>query len=301
MSDPRGVQAAGPAFALGAVLLAVAGVALLTNPVPPELNGSLENWRPGEAAHARLAEIRSRRAAAPGPADATQVLVDAWRAASAAPFISGPAPKRRVLSAEQRFQGLATEYIDRYGVPAYAAAGEGLAEALVTALDALADAAGDGHKGTWLSAHRDHPVATEVRALGGQLPERALASGLLPPVGPLDPDRREVARTLWTTHWYETARPGLSKEVMSPQEHLLVRMWKVEDAAHLGFQRRVEILEEVRAAAPDYPADYVRGVLATRYGHLEDAQSAFQEALDDGYRPELVRQWLNLLARSEEP
>jgi hypothetical protein len=301
MSEPRGVQAAGPAFILGGGLLVLAAVAVLTSPAPVELDGSLENWLPGEAAHARLTEIRSRRAAAPGPEDATRVLVDAWRAASAAPFVPGPTPKRRVMSAEQRFRSLASEYIDRYGVPAYAAAGEGLAGLFITALDELAAAAGQGHKGTWLSAHRELPVAREVRGLGGQFPERALASGLLAPVGPLDPDRREVARILWTLHWYETARPGLSREVMSPQEHLLVQMWKVEDATHLGFERRMEILEEVQAAAPDYPADFVRGVLATRYGHLEDARSAFEQALDDGYQPDLVQRWLTLLGRSEAP
>ncbi len=81
MSEPRGVQAAGPAFALGAVLLAVAGIALLTNPAPAEVDGTLEFWRPDPAVHARLTEIRSRRAAAPGPAEETGVLIDAWRAA----------------------------------------------------------------------------------------------------------------------------------------------------------------------------------------------------------------------------
>ncbi len=301
MSERRGVQAAGPAFALGAVLLAVAGIALLTSPAPAEVDGTLAFWRPDPAVHARLDEIRSRRAAAPGPAEETRILTDAWRTASAAPFSPGHSAKRRIQSAEQRFQRLASQYIDEQGVPAFAALGEALAQGFVSALDGLAVEAGDGHKATWLSSHREHPVAIEVRALGGQFPERALASGLLAPKGPLDPDRMEVARILWTTHWYETARPGLSLEVMSPQEHLLVKLWKVEDATHLGFPRRMELLEEIRDAVPEYPADFVHGVLAVRYGFLDDARGAFQDALDAGFDPEVVQRWLGLLAKSEAP
>ncbi len=218
-----------------------------------------------------------------------------------APFTPGPSPQRRILSAEKRFQKVAAQFIEAYGVPVYAAVGETLAGRFLVALDGLAVAAGSGHKGSWLASHRDDPVAREVRATGGQFPERGLASGLLPTVGPLDPDRREVARILWTTHWFETAHSGLAAEVMSPEERLLVRLWKVEDATHLNWQRRQAIMEEVRAAAPDYPADFVLGILAIRYGLAEDARAYLQRALDAGYRPELVHRWLTRLSRNGTP
>jgi len=301
MSERRGVQAAGPAFALGAVLLAIAGAAMLTGQGPPELDGRLDSWRPGPPVRARLQEIRSARAAIPLPGSATPALIEAWRAANTAPFTSGPSAQRRVQSAEQHFLEVATRFIGDHGVPAYAAVGEALAGQFVAALDGLAEEAGDRHKATWLSGHRDSPGALEVRALGGQFPERALASGLLPPVGPLDPDRREVARILWTNHWLETARVGLAVEVMSPEERLLIRLWKVGDATHLSWQRRRSIMDEVRAAAPSYPADYVLGVLATRYGLVSEARASFQRALDAGYQPDLVRRWLVWLSRAEAP
>ncbi|MFH1530929.1 MAG: hypothetical protein ABIK09_09385 [Pseudomonadota bacterium] len=301
MSEGSGVQAAGPAVALGAILLVLAGAALLTGQGPPELDGRLDSWRPGAQVRLRLQEIRLRRADVEVPVEAARELIDAWRAASAAPFSTGPSPQRRVRSAELRFQQVATRFLADHGAPAHAAVGEALAGPFMEALDGLAEVAGDGHKATWLASHRDHGVAREVRALGGQFPERALASGLLSPVGPLDPDRREVARILWTTHWFETARAGLAAEVMSPEERLLVRLWKVEDATHLSWQRRRAIMEEVRAAAPDYPADYVLGVLASRYGLVDEARASFQRALDAGYRPELVRFWLGWLARTGGP
>ena len=301
MSEPRGVQAAGPAFALGAVLLVIAGAALWTVQPEQNLDGRLESWRPKPAVRARLREIRQNRARLETPADETSVLIEAWRAANMAPFNPGPSPKHRIMSTEQRFQDVAAKFIDAHGVLGYAAVGEVLAGEFVASLDSLAEASGDTHKATWLAAHQDDPIASEVRSLGGQFPERGLASGLLPTMGPLDPDRREVARILWTTHWFETARKGLAAEVMSPEERLLVRLWKVEDATHLNWKRRQAIMKEVRAAAPDYPADYVLGVLATRYGLAEEARASFQKALDSGYRPDQVRRWLAWLSRAESP
>ena len=60
-------------------------------------------------------------------------------------------------------------------------------------------------------------------------------------------------------------------------------------------------MEEVRAAAPDYPADFVLGILAIRYGLAEDARAYLQRALDAGYRPELVHRWLTRLSRNGTP
>ena len=301
MSAVRDVQVAGPVIAFGGILLAIAGVALWTVPAAPELDGHLEFWRPKPSMSARLEEVRAQRAAAPIPADTARALGEAWRAASAAPYTPGPSPRRRIQSAEQRFLRVAKECLETTGLPAYGAAGEALAGRFIAALDVLAEVAGEEHKGTWLATHEAHPAAREVRGLGGDFLERALATGLLPPSGPLDPGRREVARVLWSTHWFETARRGLAAEAMSPEERLLVRLWKVEDSLHLSWQRRCAILEEVRVMAPDYPADYVEGVLATREGLLEEARVSFQRALDAGYRPAVVRRWLAWLAATEVP
>ena len=298
MSRTPRAEAVGPAIAFGVILLLLAGAALLSISRPPELDGRLENWRPKPAARARIEEIRAERKAAAGPEEPVRKLTAAWRSANAARWLYGPSARNKIQIAEQRFKQVATDFIAEHGLPAYAAAGEVLAGQFIAALDDLAAAAGDEHKGQWLTARRRHPVALDVRALGGEFPERGLASGLLAPKGPLDPDRRLIARILWTTHWFEVAQPRLAREAMFPEERLLVRLWKVEDSAHLSWRRRRAILEEVTAATSDYPVDYVLGVLAVREGLPEEAETCFRRALAAGYNPDLVRRWLTWLAHA---
>jgi len=296
MSRPR--SGLGPTLAIGLFLLGLAAAALWTAAPSPEMDGRLDNWRPGPAVRTRFGQIReSRLTGAAAPAEAVEALTAAWGAANSAPWTPGPGVRQRVRSAEQRFQTEVEGFIAVHGVPAYAAAGEGLADAFVAALAAFVDAAGAGHKGTWLGGHPDHPVTARLRFLSGEFPERALSSGLLPPMEPPDQDLLLVARVLWTTHWFEMARRGLAAEMMAPEERLLLRLWKAEAATHLTWQRRRAVLEEVRAVAPEYPADYVLGILAVREGRDAEARAAFTAALEAGYRPALVQRWLSWLSR----
>ena len=299
MSGPRGVMAAGPALAIGLFLLGLAAAALWTGSSPPEMDGSLNNWRPEPAVRARLEQIReSRLTGATAPAEAVEALTAAWEAANSAPWSPGPGARHRVRQAEQRYRTEVANFIAAHGVPAYAAVGEGLADAFVAALVALTDAEGEGSGiAIWLAGHPDHPVAARLRALSGEFPERALSSGLLPPVEPPDQDHLLVARVLWTTHWFEMARRGLAAEMMAPEERLLLRLWKLEAATHLSWQRRQAVLNEVRAAAPDYPADFVLGILAVREGRDAEARAAFTAAREAGYRPALMQRWLSWLSR----
>lgn len=295
MSRPR--SGMGPILAIGLSLLGLAAAALWTATPPPEMDGRLENWRPEPAVLTRLGQIReSRLTGAAAPAEAVEELTAAWGAANSAPWPPGPGVRQRVQSAERRFLTEVTGFIAVHGVPAYAAAGEGLADAFVAALAAFVDAAGAGNKGIWLGGHPDHPVTARLRFLSGEFPERALSSGLLPLTGPPDQDLLLVARVLWITHWFEMARRGLAAEMMAPEERLLVRLWKLEAAIHLTWQRRLAVLDEVRAAAPDYPADYVLGVLAVREGRYDEAREAFTAAREAGYRPALVQRWLSWLS-----
>jgi len=296
VSQPHSVD--GPTLVVGVSLLGLAFAALWAASPLPELDGRLDFWRPEPAVLARLGQIReSRLTGTAAPAEAVEALTVAWGAANSAPWTPGPGVRHRVQSAEQRFRTEAADFIAVYGVPAYAVAGEGLADAFVAALVAFVDAAGAEHKGSWLGGHPDHSVTVRLRFLSGEFPERALSSGLLPPMESPDQELLLVARVMWTTHWFEIARRGLAAEMMAPEERLLLRLWKLEAATHLTWQRRRAILEEVQAMALDYPADYVLGILAVREGRYMEARAAFTAALEAGYRPALVRRWLSWLSR----
>ncbi|MBM4371082.1 MAG: hypothetical protein FJ098_05485 [Deltaproteobacteria bacterium] len=291
----------GAPVALGLVLLALAGLALWFSPVQEDLDPVLDLWRPTPPVRARLAALRALRREVAVPVDAGRRLEEAWREANTASW-SGDGPGvPRAPALESRFRSLAQEIIRDHGAGVVAAVGTTLSDHFLEALGRVEGLAGDEVWSRWLGAHAGDPAVQELRALGGDLPERSFATGLLPARGPADPDRLLVAQILWFSHWCEAARKGLARELVSPEEQLLLRLWKVEDSERLSFARRRQVMDEVRLAAPGYPADFVLGVLAAREGLMDEAREHLAAARDAGYEPALVGRWMAWVERQSPP
>lgn len=283
-----------PGAFMAAALLILAGAALFTSGGDVDLSTALDLWRPGPELRREIFDLAGQRAAYLPPDD-PEFLSLAAAYSRALEERYGQGSHQALGEAEARFREQAAAFIRTRGPQAYAAAGQLLAWEFLKALTLAWQARGGEHLGKWLAANPDNPAAKKLRLSGGEFPERALASGLLPAEGPLDPDRMLVAGILWLGHWLDAGRGGFAEPGLSRAEELLLLKWKIEDAAHLPAGRKAELVRAVMEMDPEYPGDYMLGILALMRQDAEEAEEHFRAALEQDELPRRSAAWLRLL------
>jgi hypothetical protein len=288
-----------PYWVMALVLLLVAGAATMAHsPLFMELGEEPDFWRPSPTRSAFLASLDEQRLRALPEravwADLAKLYMEANLATAAARLV---VERERFSPRSAGASELLRRFLSEHGEPAYVAVGTFLALKFRGHLAALVEkmAAEQAALPDWVPAHLDDPDLKATRALSGLFLENAHHAGLLVP----DRDRMRVAQLLWFEHWLGAGEGGLPGEVLAAEERALVLAWKVEAAAHLPTERRLELLPVLSKLDPSYPGAYVSGVLLALAGRHEQALAAFQDCLDLGEMRLRAARWLLELRRAE--
>lgn len=264
------------AFGLTAVGVAVAFLALPERSAPPVLDVSLANWRPSAPAVAAQVE-RDRALLAKlvlGPAE-SEVEAALERFNAVEHDVAGEATAPPLRAAQSELTGVLQRYLIDHGMERFHALGLHFRARFTAALTDVLGRAREGRERVLLYPQR-HPLAPETRALRarcGAFLVHAVEAGLVAEDGRIAEGADDVPGLFFLVRWFSWIHPVTDYSFQLSETELTTFWgWKAEASRNLPLVRRFELVAQLQRLRPDYPADYVRGVLFAREGRWPDAE-----------------------------
>ena len=283
------------------LLLVAAGGALANWPrVDPGMRLTL--WKDSPSAFEALKRLETQRLERlPAPSEFQGLVLKFFQFNQ---FVAGPAGrdsgKRKVV--HDRFQKERVRFVEAYSEDAYVAVGAYLAQEFSRYLAQLQETIVDSGEmpAVWLTRNADHELVEALRALSADFLEKAIPSGLIRSGAPLEEGELWVVRTMWMQNWLLHGGRELLGRAFTRVEARTVLAWKIEAAQHIDLPRRLQLLEQMPQIDPEYPVDYVAGVLLAQEGDFEKARERLMASYEADEFPDGCRTWLLFIKREQQ-
>lgn len=270
---------------IAVVFLIVGAVAIGTHFRRPAIHAdlSLNGWQPSQKdwEHHRQQEAQLAQKVTVGPDEET-VLAAVADLSRAELSNLDREPDESLRAATTRVEIAAERYFLKHGADAYRGLGVVAAQKFAEALVKLLNHARQQKVKAAEIPHvfADDPLYLQWNEVGGNFLNNALRSGLVSPLGELQPGAEIVVPLLFASRWnYFVRGLGRTDVLETSFARLVLLKWKVESHHGLTMERRHELIREILALQPDYPADDVLGRLYAKYSDWQRSAEYFEKAL----------------------